>query len=161
MRSILDHCGDMQPERHAAGAVLLAEGQKSGRLFVLIEGSIEVLRGATQVAVIAEPGSVFGEMSVFLEAPHTATVRTMSEAKLYRIDSADAFLRSHPETVYFIARTLARRLNAATTYLVDVKRQFAGETNHLGMLGEVLESLIHQPDRDFTPGSDRRDDPRM
>jgi hypothetical protein len=40
-------------------------------------------------------------------------------------------------------------------YLVDLKRQFSGYGNHLEMVGEVLESLMHQQDRDFSPGSDR------
>jgi hypothetical protein len=53
---------------------------------------------------------------------------------------------------------LANRLNAATTYLVDLKRQFAGYGDHLEMVGEVLETLIHQQERDFQPGSAR--DPR-
>jgi CRP/FNR family transcriptional regulator, cyclic AMP receptor protein len=161
MRSILDHCAGAEELSCDAGAVLLAEGEKSGRLIVLVEGAVEVVRGNTQVAVMNEPGSVFGEMSVFLDAPHTATVRAISPVRARVFRNADAFLRLHPEIVYFIAKTLARRLNAATTYLVDIKRQFEGQSNHLGMLGEVLESLIHQQESEFTPGSDRRDDPRM
>jgi hypothetical protein len=56
---------------------------------------------------------------------------------------------------------LAQRLNGATTYLVDLKRQFEGQASHLGMVGEVLETLMHQQGEVFTPGSDRVDDPRM
>ena len=56
---------------------------------------------------------------------------------------------------------LAERLDAATTYLVDLKRQFEGHSNHLGMVGEVLESLIHQQHEEFTPGSEREVDPRL
>ena len=56
---------------------------------------------------------------------------------------------------------LAQRLNAATTYLVDVKRQKEGNGDHLGMVGEVLEALTVQQSRDFTLGPDRADDPRM
>jgi hypothetical protein len=33
--------------------------------------------------------------------------------------------------------------------------QFAGSGDHLEMVGEVLETLIHQQERDFLPGSDR------
>ena len=54
-----------------------------------------------------------------------------------------------------VARLLANRLNAATTYLVDLKRQFANHGDHLEMVGEVLETLLHQQERDFRPGSDR------
>jgi CRP-like cAMP-binding protein len=75
MTSILDKCAGVPRREFAAGTVLLSEGETSGRLYVLADGSVEVLRGETQVAVIGEPGSVFGEMSVLLNRPHTATVR--------------------------------------------------------------------------------------
>ena len=78
MSSILDKCVGAPCERFAPGTVLLSEGQTSGRLYVLAEGSVKVLRGDTQVAVVGEAGSVFGEMSVLLSRPHTATVRAAS-----------------------------------------------------------------------------------
>ena len=53
------------------------------------------------------------------------------------------------------ARLLANRLNAATSYLVDLKRQFAHYGDHMEMVGEVLETLLLQQERDFQPGSDR------
>jgi len=63
--------------------VLLPEGQTSGHLYVLKSGSIEVLRGEMQVAVVEEPGAVFGEMSVLLNRPHTATVRALTPIEVY------------------------------------------------------------------------------
>ena len=76
-------------------------------------------------------------------------------------DDAEQFLKSHPEIAFFLGRLLAERLNAATTYLVDLKRQFEGEGNHMGMVGEVLEALIHQQHEEFTLGSDREPDSRL
>ena len=46
---------------------------------------------------------------------------------------------------------LANRLNAATTYLVDLKRQFAGYGDHLEMVGEVLETLRRRRDGPAAP----------
>lgn len=161
MRSILDHCTGAHPREYAAGTVLLVEGATSGRLFVLIEGRIEVLRGDTQVALVNEPGAVFGEMSILLGVPHTATVRAASPVRVYVFDGAEEFFRSHPEVGFHLAKLLAQRLNAATTYLVDIKRQFEGHTDHLGMVGDVLESLMHQQDEVFTPGGKRLPDPRL
>ena len=76
-------------------------------------------------------------------------------------EDATTFLRQHPEIAFYLARLLAQRLNAATTYLVDVKRQYEGHGDHLGMVGEVLEALTVQQTREFTLGPDRADDPRM
>ncbi len=161
MRSILDHCTGVEPRDFAAGTVLLAEGASSGRLFVLAEGRIEVLRGDTQIALVSDPGAVFGEMSILLGLPHTATVRAGSAVRVYVFNEAEAFLRARPEIGFLLAKLLAQRLNAATTYLVDLKRQFESHTNHLGMVGEVLESLMQQQDEAFTPVVAREADPRL
>ncbi len=161
MGSILDMCRDAPLLKLAAGSVLLPEGQTSGHLYVLKSGSIEVLRGETQVAVVEEPGAVFGEMSVLLNRPHTATVRALTPIEVYAFDDARSFLRSNPEIAFHVGRLLAGRLNAATTYLADLKRQFEHQSNHLGMVGEVLDVLIHQQDEDFSLGSEREADPRL
>ena len=161
MASILDKCAGVPRQRFTPGAVLLTEGETSGRLYVLAEGSVEVLRGDTQVAVIGEAGSVFGEMSVLLKRPHTATVRAASPVGVFVFEDAESFLKSNPEIAFFVGKLLAERLNAATTYLVDLKRQFEGQGNHLGMVGEVLETLIHQQNEEFTSGPEAEADPRL
>src|SRR4030065_993374 len=144
MTSILDKCAGASREHFAPGTVLLSEGEASGRLYILAEGGVEVLRGDTQVAVIGEAGAVFGEMSVLLNRPHTATVRATTPLDVFVFEDAESFLKSNPEIAFFLGRLLAERLNAATTYLVDIKRQFEGHSSHLGMGGGVLATLIHQ-----------------
>jgi CRP/FNR family transcriptional regulator, cyclic AMP receptor protein len=161
MASILDSCAGSPCQEFAPGTVLISEGETSGRLFVLSEGSVEVLRGDTQVAVVGEPGSIFGEMSVLLNRPHTATVRAASPVIAFVFEDAESFLKAHPEIAFGLSRLLAERLNAATTYLVDLKRQFEGQGNHLGMVGEVLETLIHQQHEEFIPGPETEADPRL
>ena len=144
-----------------AGAELLTEGTTSGRLYVLADGVLEVVRGDTQVALVADAGAVFGEMSVLLDTPHTATVRAYIPSEVYVFEDAAAYLKSDPEIAFFVARLLAQRLNAATSYLVDLKHQYEGHGDHLGMVSDVLASLLNQQDTEFTPGSDRLPDPQM
>ena len=76
-------------------------------------------------------------------------------------EDAESFLKSHPEIAFLPGRLLAERLNAATTYLVDLKRQFEGQRNHFGMVGEILETLIYQQHEDFMPGPEDEADPRL
>ena len=161
MATILDACAGARRHDYPSGTILLSEGDTSGRLYVLAEGAVEVLRGDTQVAVIKGAGSIFGEMSVLLGRPHTATVRAASPVSAYVFEDAESFLKSHPEIAFFLGRLLAERLNAATTYLVDLKRQFEGHGSHLGMVGEVLETLIHQQHEEFMPGPEDAADPRL
>lgn len=144
-----------------AGHTMLAEGAKTGKLFVLVEGTVGVVRNGVVVATVSVPGSVFGEMSLLLDSPHTATVRAVSDVSVYEIADATIFLRSDPEITFIVARMLAQRLNSATTYLVDLKTQYASETNHLGMVSDVLASLVFKNETEFNPGSDRLPDPQM
>jgi len=45
-----------------------------------------------------------------------------------------------------VARLLARRLDFLSKYLIDVKRHYEGH-DHLGMVDEVIEALMHLPPR--------------
>lgn len=160
MKSLLDICSPDKLKKYEADTVLMPEGGNTGFIYVLSKGTLQVLRGGTPVATVSDPGTVFGEMSVLLKVPHTATVKTMTDAELYAFPDADAFLRSDPEVTLAVARLLAQRLNLATGYLADLKRQYAGHANHLGMVSDVLASLINQQQPEFQGGSDRQPDPR-
>src|SRR5262245_16659788 len=159
MASILASCDGAPRQDFAPGTVLLTEGETSGRLYVLAEGTVEVLRG--DIAVVAEAGSIFGEMSDLLNRAHTATVRATTPVGAFVFDDAESFLKSHPDIAFFLGRLLAERLNAAATYLVDLKHQFEGHGSHLGMVGEVLETLIHQQHEEFMPAPEAETDPRL
>jgi CRP-like cAMP-binding protein len=161
MREILDYCTGGNQRKVAAGAFVLHEGSKTGRLFVLIEGRLEIIRGDAVVAVLSEPGAVTGEMSLLLDRPHTATVRAASDSIIYEFSDAALFLNEQPAVALLIARLLAQRLNVATTYLADLMKQYAGHGNHLEMVGEILQSMISLPPQQVSPGSDRQSDPRM
>jgi len=161
MRDILEYCIGGHRLSVAAGAEVLHEGGRTGHLFVLIEGRLEVVKGDTVVATMTEPGAVVGEMSVLLDTPHTATVRAAQDSIIYEIDDAASFLRQQPAVALMIARMLAQRLNVATTYLADLKRQYGGHGNHLAMVGDILQSMINLPPTQVSPGSDRQSDPRM
>jgi CRP-like cAMP-binding protein len=151
----LEQYDDSLKESLPPGTVLLKQGTRSGKLYVLLEGTLEVKRGDTLVTAINEPGALFGEMSALLDIDHTADVIAATPVTVYRFTDAARFLQSDPEVALTVARKLAQRLNTVTTYLVDLKRQYAGQSNHLGMVSEVLASLVYQQAAEFNPGSDR------
>ncbi len=161
MRDILRRCASMPRKSFAAGEIVLHEGERKGVLYILIEGEVEILKGDVQVSTVADPGGVFGEMSVLLDAPHMATVRTLAPSQFHVAEDAMAFFTSDPEIALAIGRLLARRLHSMVTYLVDLKQQFAGCEDHLGIVDEVLESLAHQQGDEPSPGSDRDPDPTV
>ncbi len=160
MHEVLDVCARaMTVTAMPAGAILLTEGSRAGVLYVLAEGDVEISKNDIQVVVISEPGAVLGDISVLLDTPHTATVKTLTACKFYVIKHPQDFLRAYPELALDIARRLAERLHSMTTYLVDLKRQYEGSNDHFGMVDEVLETLSHAQRSRHTPGSRRDPDP--
>ena len=101
----------------APGMELIAQGGRTGQLYVLRDGELEVLRDGTHIATIKTPGSVIGEMSVLLDAPQTATVRAVTAVDFFVIDNAIEVLRSHPDWLLQIARLLAQRVKETTAQL--------------------------------------------
>jgi CRP-like cAMP-binding protein len=159
MNTLLERCRELPTRTFAAGETILAEGSRSGVLYILVSGSIEVVKGDVQINTASEVGSFFGEVATLLDTPHTATVRALAPSTFHVVDDPLVFLRTHPELALELARLLARRLHFVTTYLVDVKRQFEGSGDHLAMVDTVLESLVHHQEPEATPGSDRCPDP--
>lgn len=144
MQRLLELSRDFIEMTVEPGDVVMAEGETSDRLYILVDGVLEVLRGDVSVAVVNEPGAVFGEMAVLLGGPHTATVRALRASRLRAVDHAIDYLNRNPTMMVPIAQLLAQRLRNSTTYLVDLKRQFQDQANHFGMVDQVLASLGHQ-----------------
>ena len=142
MADILDYCSELAEIRFKSGQTMLPEGERLGKLLVLIEGQVEVIRERTQVTHVDEPGSIFGEMAVLLDMPHSATVKALSEVRAYEIPDALTFLEAQPEMSLHIATMLARRLYYTTSYLVDLQQQAAGKRQDLDLVDQILSTLV-------------------
>jgi CRP/FNR family cyclic AMP-dependent transcriptional regulator len=147
MPDILDYCRGRKVENFKSGSVLVQQGAQDGKLFVLVEGQIEVLREQTQVSYVDEPGSIFGEMSILLDMPYSATVKALSDVKAYVITDPIAFLSSKPEIALELASLLARRLYYTTSYLVDLQQQAAGKREDLDLVDKILAQLVESPEK--------------
>jgi CRP-like cAMP-binding protein len=114
------------------GDIILREGQEGGNLFIIIDGRAEVVKAGKEPT--AKPkyladlsrGSVFGEMSVFDDAPCSASIKALSECAVHVIKGEDfkRFLKKNPEIAYSVFCTLImqfssrlRRTNLALTLL--------------------------------------------
>jgi CRP-like cAMP-binding protein len=113
-------------ESFEAGKELVRQGGRLGTLFVLKSGEVEVIRDGALIRAIAQPGAIFGEMSVLLETPHTATVRAVTPVEAFRIDNAVAMLEARPQWALQIARLLAQRLADTTAQLVSSQNRELG-----------------------------------
>jgi CRP-like cAMP-binding protein len=148
----------MAPRQLGPGETLIAEGDEVVSLYELRSGSVEIVRSGATVAVVAEPGALFGEMSLLLDRPASASVRARTTAEVVEVHDARRRLEQDPEFAVLLARLLARRVDTMTGYLADLRQQYADHEGGLGMIDEVLASLSHSAPVDVEPGSDREPD---
>jgi CRP/FNR family cyclic AMP-dependent transcriptional regulator len=150
----IDH-PDFEELTLTAGETVLAEGQAHHDLLILVEGAVRVTSGGTEISVIDRPGAVFGEMAALLDGEATATVTTLVESRFLCSHDPLTVLRDQPGFALEVATTLAHRLDLVTRYLADLRTQYADRADHLGVVDEVLESLLQRQPAGVDPGSER------
>lgn len=146
MGAMLELVRDHPRRTFEAGETVIEQDGHTGMIFVLLAGEVEVLRDGIVVSSSAQAGALFGEMAVLLESGHTATVRARTRSTFAMVENPQEFLGQSAAASLEVARLLARRLDSLSKYLIDVKRQYEGH-DHLGMVDEVIEALMHLPPR--------------
>ena len=99
-----------------AGQVVVEQGEFADAAYIIIDGTCEVSRteddGTSRVIRVMESGEVFGETAILAGSPRTATVRALTDTRLYSI-TGEVFEREvgrwNPWVAHFV-QTLARRL---------------------------------------------------
>jgi CRP/FNR family transcriptional regulator, cyclic AMP receptor protein len=126
-----------------AGETVLTAGSTTGRLLVLKEGAVEVVKDGVQIARVSEPGAVFGELAVLLDKPHTADLRAVERSEFSVADAA-TLLAGDPTAALYVAAILARRLDLANGALIEVKKQLqTGQPRSvIGRTVEKVEELL-------------------
>lgn len=118
-------------ENFKAGEPIIQEGQEGGNLHIMINGRAEVSKsgkepGEKKYLADLSRGSIFGEMSVFDNAPYSANVKAKEDCSVHVIKGEDfkKFLKKNPEVAYDIFCTLIslissrlRRTNLAFSLL--------------------------------------------
>ena len=137
-----------QPTRSlAAGEILITEGAKGGDLYVLESGKLTVERDGIAIATIAEPGALVGEMSVLNGTANSATVRAATAASVRVVKDAMAFLERQPAVALRVATLLARRLDATSALVAELKREHKPTAAEQSIFTRLMTSL-------FTPGKE-------
>jgi CRP/FNR family cyclic AMP-dependent transcriptional regulator len=156
---IIDRCADLPRRSFAPDDVIVEQGAHFGAILVLVEGRIGIERDGILLALMETPGAILGDMSTVLERPATATLRAVDSCIVLCADDGAEYLRSRPDVLFDVAAALATRLDNLTGHLTDIQRQYGGDGSHLGMLEDVLSTLMHHQTRTVTPGSARLPDP--
>ncbi|HPN82840.1 MAG TPA: cyclic nucleotide-binding domain-containing protein [Spirochaetota bacterium] len=92
-------------------AVICKQNDPAEDLFVLNRGQIRVMLGSEEVALIDKPGTIFGEMSLFLNDPRSATLVAASDTLVTVIgkESLQAVSSRMPDFFMRISTTLWTR----------------------------------------------------
>ena len=107
-----------------AGAIVFHEGEPGDSMYLLVRGSLEIVKQVTgeSVKVLAHlgEGSYFGEMSLLTGVRRSATAKTLEECEILEIgpDRFSSLVRERPETVLDLMRQMAQRLYQADEDLV-------------------------------------------
>ena len=130
-----------------ADHVVIAEGEPLQGVYFLESGEVAVFKNEVLIAEIYEAGAVLGEMSWLLGTVPTATVKTSTACTFRHVANPPEFFRQNPGVTVHMAAILARRLDSLNRYLVEIKNQFKDRADHLGIIDEVLDSLMHKHPR--------------
>ena len=116
-----------QPTRSLkAGEKLIEAGEAGGELFVLVSGKLAVERDGVEIARIADPGALIGEMSVLLGVDHSATVRALTPVDVRLIEDGIHWLESTPIAALHVATLACQRLDATSAVLVELRKEGEG-----------------------------------
>lgn len=138
---------------------LISEGSTGNDLYVLLDGTLRVEKRGALVAVISTRGACVGELALLLDVPATADVRAATPATVAVIANARTLVHEDARITLALARVLATRLQTMTSYLADLRTQYADHEGGLGMIDVVLESLLQSPGRTTRLSSARDPDP--
>jgi CRP-like cAMP-binding protein len=106
------HVGEIVKEvNFPANTTIIREDDIGDYMFILIDGEVLIHRGSAQVGKLGSK-DFFGEMSILDRGPRSASVTTLSNCQLLRIDERDFWqiLVVHNTLAVSLVRILAQRL---------------------------------------------------
>jgi CRP-like cAMP-binding protein len=105
------------------GSVLMRRGDTGDSLFMISEGWFKIVtqdaNGEELIINKTGPGETIGEMALVDEAPRSATVIAISDAKVFELkkDAFQEILNQRPDVALALIRGFSSRLRFSTTYI--------------------------------------------
>ena len=100
---------------YKTGDIIAHEGESSIGFLVLLSGKVGVFKGQMLAAQFTQPGIIFGELSVILGGPRTATLKALETTEAVSIPlGIEDLVRSYPDITKKILMNLAERLVKTT-----------------------------------------------
>jgi CRP-like cAMP-binding protein len=107
------------------GQWIMKDGEMSTEIYRIIstDKGLEVVKNDNQLAVIKEPGEIFGEMAFLLNEGRTAGIRSLGNSVLevYSPEQLTSMLSDYPDFSLRVITTLAQRLAKTSRELAETK----------------------------------------
>jgi CRP/FNR family transcriptional regulator, cyclic AMP receptor protein len=102
-------------QEFAPGAFIVRQGQVGTGLYLIVEGSVNVVRGADDVLVTLKQGDFFGELAVIDQQPRMASVQAVESTTVLAVASWDllALLEQDPALALNLIKGLVARVRTA------------------------------------------------
>ncbi len=102
---------------YSEGEWIIREGDPSSALHMILDGEVATVIDDEDRRILAK-GSFFGEVSVLLGEPASASIVARTPVSCLVVDGSDVsdFLLAHPLVTYRLLMAEARRLKTATVY---------------------------------------------
>jgi CRP/FNR family transcriptional regulator, cyclic AMP receptor protein len=88
-----------------AGKTIFSEGEHGDRMYVVVEGEVEILSGGKRIEV-ADAGTVIGELALIDHGPRSATAIARTAVRLVPIDPKH-FQRMVQQTPFFALQVMS------------------------------------------------------
>ncbi len=101
----------LHQEAYAKGEIIFKEGSPGDRFYIIWKGSVALTRANQKIATL-EQGAYFAEMSLFEEAPRSATATAATNCTLLSLEKQafQTLVLQRPTILLHICRELSHRL---------------------------------------------------
>jgi CRP/FNR family transcriptional regulator, cyclic AMP receptor protein len=101
------------------GEWVIRQGDPQSAVYFIVEGEVAVVIDDEDRRVLPK-GSFFGEVSVLLEEPASASVMTRTPVSCLVVPGSEVqeFLVSHPQVMFRVLKAEARRLRTASEWRI-------------------------------------------
>ncbi len=167
----LSHLVSIEPVK--AGEIIFHQGDPPDAFYIIESGRIEIVLEMQDksevIATLGRSGDFFGEMALIEDSPRSATVKAITDVKLFTITQPDFsdLIAQYPSIQLEVARTLSHNLRHSDSRfaetileknrrlakaLLDLKEAQAEllRKERLSLVGKLASGIIHDLKKPLT-----------
>ena len=140
-----------QRQTYGAGELIFREGDAADTVYVLAVGTVEVRSTSDDSPLrVLQPGQIFGDLTLMLDVPRTASVRPRDPTVVFTLDEAlfSRILRHNPQAQPVVEAKLMQHqdvLTDAQIWLGEGQSQLAAGATWRDLASQQLQQWWRGP----------------